>query len=337
MKSTRYWLATVAAFAVAAGSATPALAQDDGRKTRDDTTRPDDDDTSRAKAKATRNADGTDEDADERDDSSGVSRKTKPDSREDAAGRGDSRGGQSRANKLKSGKVSADDRGTDANKKKKKNKAPKKKNKAPKKKTDPAKKKAKKKKEPKESLTYGLGLKVGVMPYNSMTARPVEGSNEIEYDMKMTYGWGIGAEYRIMPSFYLTGEMMYWYPEIDSVTFKKDSYSAKTSDGLLNLGAGLKINVYGGDTTTDRVYIRGTIGFTDYIADDLNATTTGDGNRIGMYYGGSVGIEHLLSQVISLYADSGFYWNSFNSAAENEADAVLFNWQATAGFFVHWN
>ena len=51
----------------------------------------------------------------------------------------------------------------------------------------------------------------------------------------------------------------------------------------------------------------------------------------------SMGIEHLLSNVISLYADTGFYWNSFSSAADDELDAKLFNWQLAGGFFVHWN
>ena len=198
----------------------------------------------------------------------------------------------------------------------------------------PQKPKKKKKKQP-EELTYGLGLKIGVMPYNSMTAR-LE-TKDRDYDMSMAYGWGVGGEYRIVQGFYLTGEFMYWYPEIESVRIDGDSKSARTSDGLINLGGGLRVNVYGEKGGKDRVYVKGTIGFTDYAADTANSNTTGDANRVGIYYGGSMGIEHLLSNVISLYADTGFYWNSFSSAADDELDAKLFNWQLAGGFFVHWN
>ncbi len=198
----------------------------------------------------------------------------------------------------------------------------------------PVKKPKKKKKKPREEpLPYGLGLKVGVMPYNSMEAYPTDGGRT-DYDMRMAYGYGLGGQIRIMQSFYLTGELMYWITEVR----KREGATGgpRETDGLLNLGGGLRLNVYGGDYTKDRVYIKGLVGFTSYIADDANEGTTGGDNRNGIYYGGSLGIEHKLARTLTIYADSGFYWNKFNNPAQDEDEAEFFNWQAAAGFMYHW-
>lgn len=197
----------------------------------------------------------------------------------------------------------------------------------------PVKKPKKKKKPREEPLPYGLGLKVGVMPYNSMEAYVSE-EGKTDYDMRMAYGYGLGGQIRIMQSFYLTGELMYWVTEVRSK--EGASGAPRETDGLLNLGGGLRLNVYGGDYTNDRVYIKGMVGFTSYIADDANDKTTGGDNRNGVYYGGSLGIEHKLARTLTLYADSGFYWNDFTNPAQGEDEAEFFNWQAAAGFMYHW-
>jgi len=295
-------------------------------------TRPADDESGESRTTRKKSRQEGDQRADDR---GAKTKRAKDDDRGDA--RSDARGKKARKLKPKRGKGAADERGASAARKKTSKKTDKKKAKKKKKGNgDQMPPQKNKKKKAPEELTYGLGLKVGVMPYNTMTARPVEGQDR-DYDMSMAVGWGVAGEYRIVQGFYLTGEFMYWYPEIESVTIDGKDESARTSDGLFNLGGGLRINVYGKQGGTDRVYIKGLIGFTDYAADSANAQTTGDENRVGMYYGGSVGIEHLLSKIISLYADTGFYWNSFSSAAEGEADARLFNWQLAGGFFVHFN
>jgi hypothetical protein len=202
--------------------------------------------------------------------------------------------------------------------------------------------KKKKKKKKKVTRKNAMGLKVGLMPFNTMSADTSQGSKS--YEMRMAYGIGTQFQYWLMKDLYFLGEVLYWVTEIDgrNVTISGDKpqdYNVKASDALLNLGVGLRYNVMGGEATKDRVFLRGSIGFTDYIAADENPEAS---NRSGLYYGFGGGIEHKLTLDIGVYADTGISWNSFtsgagsNSAAKDEESALLWNWQVTGGFMYYW-
>ena len=177
---------------------------------------------------------------------------------------------------------------------------------------------------------YGLGLKVGLMPYNVMTA-DLKGCGEAEFNMRMGYGFGVEGQYRLANWFYLTAELMYWFLEIEEVGGQ--SYNARESDGMLNIGAGIKSCFLGNDLTSNQLYARGTIGYSGYFSNDSNASP---GNRGGLYYGFGVGAQHNMSRRFRLFAESGLYWSNFTSVSNGEDETRFFNWQATAGFLVHW-
>ncbi len=99
--------------------------------------------------------------------------------------------------------------------------------------TKPAAKPAKKKTGA-EPLPYGLGLKVGFMPYNTMSATK-KGGGESDYSMRMAYGIGLEGHYRLLARLYLTGELMYWITQISKVDRQSE---ADARDGLLNTGVG---------------------------------------------------------------------------------------------------
>lgn len=191
--------------------------------------------------------------------------------------------------------------------------------------TKPAKKKTKA-----EPLPYGLGLKIGFMPYNSMSAT-VKGGGENDYNMKMAYGFGLEGHYRLAARFYLTGELMYWFTQISKVG--KKSYDAEAKDGLLNTGVGLKVFVYGKETAANQIYAKGTVGYSQYMADDDNLKGN---DRIGVYYGLGAGITHRMGERFRLFAETGLYWNSYSTVGEGENEATLFNWQGTGGFLYLW-
>ena len=177
---------------------------------------------------------------------------------------------------------------------------------------------------------YGFGLKVGLMPYNVMTA-DLRGGGEAEFNMRMGYGFGVEGQYRLANWFYLTAELMYWFLEIEEVAGQ--SYNARESDGMLNIGAGIKICFLGNDLSNNQLYARGTIGYSGYFSNDSNASP---GNRGGLYYGFGIGGQHNMSRRFRLFAESGLYWSNFTSVSNGEDETRFFNWQATAGFLVHW-
>jgi hypothetical protein len=185
---------------------------------------------------------------------------------------------------------------------------------------------------------YGVGLKFGLLPYNTMSALRTDSSGRTEYDMAFGWGWGGTGQYRLLRNFYLTGEFMYWYTRIQgkpsNYPNKGAEYKIREDDGLLNMGVGLRFNVYGGEKSRDRVFVQGKVGFTDYIADDANPDGT---NRAGIYGGGGAGYEHSFADLLSVFADTGIYYNGFMSTGGSESEASLWYWAATAGFLFHFD
>ncbi len=186
---------------------------------------------------------------------------------------------------------------------------------------------------------YGVGLKFGLLPYNTMSALRTDASGRTEYDMAFGWGWGATGQYRLLRNFYLTGEIMYWYTRVQGKPSNYpdkggEEYKIREDDGLLNMGVGLRFNVYGGEKSRDRVFLLGKVGFTDYIADDANPDGT---NRAGIYGGGGAGYEHSFADLLSVFADTGVYYNGFMSTGASESEASMWYWAATAGFLFHFD
>ena len=204
-----------------------------------------------------------------------------------------------------------------------------------------AKKKATKKAQPKAGK-YGLGLKAGIIPINDMDVTfkgtAAGDSRLVDYDFGPFWGWGAGGQYRLKKNFYIVGEVVYWFPQVDRTDKHPDqtgnNLEFKEKDGLLNIGAGLRFNLMGGEHTSDRVYLKGHFGFSDYIADDKNHDTE---NREGVYFNLLAGIEHMFARSFTVYADTGYYHNIFMSPGDQEEEATLNGWLVTAGFLLHWN
>jgi len=222
---------------------------------------------------------------------------------------------------------------------KKKAKKKKTKNKKAKKST---KKKAKKKKSKPKTPKYGLGLKGGIIPINDMNVT-FQGTNKgdsrlVDYDFGPFWGWGVGGQYRLRKNLYIVGELLYWFPQVDETDNHPDQTDTelefKEKDGLLNIGGGLKFNVMGGEHTSDRVYLKGHFGFSDYITDDKN---NDKGNREGIYFNLMAGIEHMFARTFTIYADTGYYHNIFMSPGDDEEEATLNGWLVTAGFLMQWD
>jgi len=224
------------------------------------------------------------------------------------------------------------------------------KKKGKKKKKKKGRKKNKKKTTPKKKSSneprYAIGLKGGLLPINDMKVN-LHGSaagevKPLDYDFGLIWGWGVGGQYRLLKNFYVVAEIMYWFPKVDEIHEKKGAtetadWKFKESDGLLNMGLGLRYNLLGGEHTRDRVYVKGHFGFTDYMADDSNETKE---NREGYYVNIMAGIEHKFSKMFTIYADGGYYYNDFLSASttdgRGEDEAVLQGVTINAGFLVHW-
>jgi hypothetical protein len=219
-------------------------------------------------------------------------------------------------------------------KKAKKRKTPKKKN--VKKKS--SRKKAKKKSAPSKAKKHALGLKGAMSPFNDMNvtrAGAVAGDvRQVDYDFGIIWGWGAQYQYRVAENFYLSGEFLYWYPEVSDTSNHPDpKANFRESDALINLGVGLRFNVMGGEDTTDRVYLKGHVGFTDYAPDDAN---TDSENRVGFYFNAGAGVEHMFSRTFTVFADGGYFYNSFTSPGDDEEDGTLQGVILNGGFLFHW-
>ncbi len=200
------------------------------------------------------------------------------------------------------------------------------------------KKKTKKKKkkvvDTEAELPYGLGVKVGLMPYAAMSAETKTQGNR-DYNMTMSYGLGLDGHYRLANGFYLTAEAMYWWTEIEQVDDNsgKTDYNANSGDAMLDLGIGAKYVFLGSEKTSDRVYGRGYLGYSYYVSSDDNAV---DDNRGGLYYGLTAGLMHKMGQAFSLFAEGGLMFRSFTNTGGDEKDAFFWDIQAQAGFMYHW-
>lgn len=192
------------------------------------------------------------------------------------------------------------------------------------------KKKKKEKAETEAELPYGLGVKVGLMPYAAMSADTKTNGNQ-DYNMAMSYGIGLDGHYRLASSFYLTAELMYWWTEIQEV--EGTDYNAESGDAMMDIGIGAKYVFLGSERSSDRVYGRGFLGYSYYISSDDNAI---DDNRGGLYYGAAAGIWHKMSKAFSLFAEGGLAFHSFTNTGGEEKDAFFWDIQATAGFMYHW-
>lgn len=212
--------------------------------------------------------------------------------------------------------------------------------KKPKKATKPKKAKAKPKAKQKPmAKRHALGLKAGMLPINDMsinrTGSVAGETRKVDYDFGIVLGWGLQYQYRLAKNIYLAGEFLYWYPEVSDTGNHPDAQAAfREKDGLLNIGGGLRFNIMGGEDTTDRVYLKGHVGFADYIASDGN---TDSDNRMGYYFNFGAGIEHMFSRVFTVFADGGYFYNSFTSPGEGEEDGSLQGVLLSGGFLFHWD
>ncbi len=183
------------------------------------------------------------------------------------------------------------------------------------------KKKKKKKKAAPKAKRHALGLK-GAM------------SRQVDYDFGIIWGWGLQYQYRVAENFYLGGEFLYWYPEVSDTSNHPDAQADfREQDALINIGVGLRFNVMGGDDTTDRVYLKGHLGFTDYSPDSAN---TDSDNRAGFYFNAGAGIEHMFSRTFTVFADGGYFYNSFTSPGDDEEDGTLQGVILNGGVLFHW-
>lgn len=203
------------------------------------------------------------------------------------------------------------------------------------------KKKAKKKKKAAETeaeLPYGLGVKVGLMPYAAMSAETKTSGNR-DYNMTMSYGLGLDGHYRLASSLYLTAELMYWWTEIEEIKdgTQKQDYNANSGDAILDLGIGAKFIFLGSEKSSDRVYARGYLGYSYYVSSDENDQAFQvDDNRGGLYYGLTAGISHRFSSAFSLFAEGGLMFRSYTNTGGDEKDAFFWNIQGLGGFMYHW-
>ncbi len=185
---------------------------------------------------------------------------------------------------------------------------------------------------------HALGLKGAMLPINDMnvtrTGSTAGDVRQVDYDFGIIWGWGLQYQYRLAKNFYLAGEFLYWYPQVDDTDkHPNPEASFRERDGLINIGAGLRFNVMGGEDTTDRVYLKGHVGFADYVASDGN---TDNENRAGFYFNAGAGVEHMFSRTFTVFADGGYFYNSFTSPGEGEEDGSLHGIILNGGFLFHW-
>jgi hypothetical protein len=188
---------------------------------------------------------------------------------------------------------------------------------------------------------HALGLKGAMLPFNDMNVtRPGVASGdtrEIDYDFGVIWGLGVQYQYRLARNFYACGEFLYWFPHVSDTSNHPEAVATQENyrerDVLVNLGAGLRYDILGGETTNDRVYLKGHAGFADYSGNDANLDNS---NRAGLYFNLGVGIEHMFARTFTVFADGGYFYNAFLSPGDNEEDASLQGIVINAGFLFHW-
>ena len=202
------------------------------------------------------------------------------------------------------------------------------------------------KKKESKAKKYSIGLKGALLPINDMNVKQIAGGGaykDADYDFGVIFGWGVQFQYRLFKDISLLGEFMYFYPSVDDTDGHDDISKASgltdkkaflETDGLLNIGVGVRYNVLGGEHTTDRVYLKGHFGFADYITH--NDARIDKGDRIGIYFNALVGVEHMFSRMFTVFADTGYLFNRFTNPSKGEEEATLQAWTINAGFLFHW-
>jgi len=189
-------------------------------------------------------------------------------------------------------------------------------------------------------LPWGLGIRLGVMPLKNMYAVRNDIAGQVDYDLEAIWGFGINGEYRFNKKWTGVAEFGYFFPQVDSDPegHPCDKYPDKShecnfneSDGLFNLGVGVRFDFLGSALSKTRLYGRFVLGLSSYIADDANQD---DENRTGVYVNPVVGFEQLIVDVFAIFVETGYYHTTF-WGPEDEERAALNAWNISAGFMAH--
>lgn len=181
----------------------------------------------------------------------------------------------------------------------------------------------------------GLGIRLGIMPVNSLNYKE-SGGDQRGADMDMAFGLGADAEYRWLSWLHLVGEVMFWSTRIEEYGTEATTLTPKDSDLLLNIGAGAKFGFYRNRSAKFDVYARVLLGLTHYFGDEDNPHVLSK-DRTGLSFGGGVGVERRLFQSFKVFADTGLYWNKFIFLPYEEDDASIFTWQVNMGLLFNFD
>lgn len=177
-----------------------------------------------------------------------------------------------------------------------------------------------------------IALKGFVVPMSDMNVESTGGTST-DADMRLGFGAGVDVRHLLMcsPDLYVFGNFDYLAVEIDE--FAGTKYNPKAKDSLMRLGGGVQVNLLGGvkKRTTDRLYLKGQLGYAHYAADDDNTSSDNIG---GMYFGGSLGVDHMFYGTgFGAFADTGIVYHYFFNSLGKGLDSVdMLAWEATAGF-----
>lgn len=187
---------------------------------------------------------------------------------------------------------------------------------------------------------WGLGVRIGVIPFNDMDVTRNDMKGLTDYDHEAIWGFGINGEYRFHKKWSAAAEFAYYFPQVDNdpdnhpcdKPDKTDHDCAFTeSDGLLNIGVGTRFDFMGNGHSKSRVYGKFMFGVSAYIADDANDDAD---NRTGIYVNPVVGFEQLFVPTFGLFVETGYYHTWF-WGADREDRAALNGWSIGAGFNGH--
>lgn len=193
----------------------------------------------------------------------------------------------------------------------------------------------KKRKPAPEPGRRGLGIRLGIMPVNSLNYTESGGAQRAA-DMDMAFGFGAEAEYRWLSWLHLVGEVMFWSTRIEEYGTEAATLTPKDSDLLLNIGAGAKFGFYRNRSAKFDVYARVLLGLTHYFGDEDNRDVLSK-DRTGISFGGGVGVERRLFRSFKVFADTGLYWNKFIFVPYEEDEASIFTWQVNMGLLFNFD
>ena len=181
----------------------------------------------------------------------------------------------------------------------------------------------------------GLGIRMGIMPVNSLSYTE-SGGDKRGADMDMALGLGADAEYRWQSWLILAGEVMLWSVRIEDYGTKAATYEPKDSDVLLNIGAGAKFPFYRSRKGKFNVYARLILGLSHYFGDEDNPDVLSE-DRTGLSFGGGVGVDRRFFKNFKVFADSGLYWHKFFFLPYEEDSAGMFTWQVNMGLLFNFD